>query len=98
MNGEPLNDTSQYNVIPKYTTYTFFLQHSFAIRTYALGQTLTSTEGSYRLKGKNINIKYTILYKRYNIEATITKLSRRELNLEYVDKENTYFLKLYTSK
>jgi hypothetical protein len=96
MNGDTLNDTSQFNVIPQYTFYTFFYQNTFSVRTYLFGQTATSSDGYYFLRNNStIEMKYTILYQRYEIEANIKKLNRRELFLEYEDNGNTYFLKFY---
>jgi len=98
MNGQALNDSSQFNVIPNYTFYTFFYGNSLTVQTFAEGRRISSSDGIYNLVGKSkIEMSFTILYNRYNINAKIKKLTKKELNLEYEDKGNTYFLKLYTN-
>lgn len=96
MNNEPLNDSSQFNVIPRYTYYSFFIENRLNVRTYALGQSTASSDGFYRfLNRSTIEMRFTILNEQYKIEATIKKLTRKELNLEYEDNGNTYFLQLF---
>ena len=98
MNGQALNDSSQFNVIPKFTYYTFYYGNSLTVQAFAEGQITTSSDGYYKLvDNSKVEMKFTILYKRYNISAKIKKLTKKELNLEYEDKGNTYFLKLYTN-
>ncbi|MCL2246851.1 MAG: hypothetical protein FWC10_07050 [Lentimicrobiaceae bacterium] len=97
MNGEPLEDSLQFNLIPKYTSYTFFIMNSLTIRTIASGESITSPEGLYYFKDKStIEMKYTLLYKYYEITAAIKKLNRQELHLQYNDNGNDYLLKLYS--
>jgi hypothetical protein len=96
MNGEALDDSLQFNVIPKYTYYTFHYQNSLNVSTYVLGAPTSSADGYYIfLNNSTIKMKFTLLYQRYEIKAKIKKLNRKELHLEYDDKGNTYFLKLY---
>ena len=98
INGESRTDSLQYNLILNYTYYTFFYQNSLTVLTYAMGQITTSSDGYYELAGNSrVKMHFTILNKRYDIDAKIKKLTRKELNLEYEDKGNTYFLKLYTN-
>jgi len=98
LNGQALNDSSQFNVIPKYTYYTFFYGNSLTVQTFAEGQITTSSDGFYKLSGNStLEMSFTILYKKYIINAKIKKLTKKELNFEYEDKGNTYFLKLYTN-
>jgi len=98
VNGQPYTDSVQYNLIPNYTYYYFFYENSLMVRTYAMGQITTSADGFYKLDSKSkLEMRFTILNKRYNINAKIKKLTKKELNLEYEDKGNTYFLKLYTN-
>jgi hypothetical protein len=98
-NGEPHYDSLQFHLIPKYTTYYFYYAqtHSLNVKTFALDQLATSADGYYRFKNKStLELRFTLLYKKYEIEAKIKKLNSRELNLEYTDKEgDTYFMKLY---
>jgi len=66
------------------------------VSTYVLGLDISSPDGYYRFLNKSeIEMKFTLLYKRYEINASIKKLTKRELNLEYEDKGNTYFLQLF---
>ncbi|MCL1851193.1 MAG: hypothetical protein FWF70_07335 [Bacteroidetes bacterium] len=96
MNGDTLNDSLQFNVIPKITIYNFFLGNSLTIKTYIMGISTTSSDGYYSFKNNStINMKYTILYQSFDITAKIKKLTQKELNLEYEDKGNKYFLILY---
>jgi len=96
MNGQPFSDSLQYNLLPTYTYYSFFYQNSLTVRTYAMEQITTSSDGFYQLEsGSKVEMRFTILNKRFNINAKIKKLTKKELNLEYEDKGNTYFLKLY---
>jgi len=98
MNGEPLNDSLQFNVIPKYTDYIFFYENVLTVKTHALGAYVSSLDGFYYFKNNStLYMKYSILYKKYDITAKIIKLTNRELNLEYDDRGNTYFLKLYSN-
>jgi hypothetical protein len=95
MNDEPLNDSLQFNLLTTYTYYTFFYANSLTVRTYALGQHTTSADGFYRINKSTLEMRFSLLYNRYNISAKIKKLTRRELNLEYTDNGDTYFLKFY---
>jgi len=98
MNGEPLNDSLQLNVIPYYTYYTFFYANSLHVQTYSHEQFISSSDGFYQfVNSSTIKMRFTLLYKRYDIEAKIKKLTKKELNLEYEDNGNTYFLKLFTN-
>ena len=101
MNGEPLNDSLQFNVIPKYTYYIFFYANVLTVKTVALGKVTTSSNGHYEFvnntKKSEIKMDFTILYEKYKIIAKIVKLTKRELNLEYEFRGNTYLLKLYAN-
>jgi hypothetical protein len=60
-----------------------------------MDQITTSSDGFYKIEGSSkLEMRFTILNKRCNIIAKIKKLTKKELNLEYEDKGNTYFLKL----
>jgi len=97
MNGAPLNDSLQFNVIPFNTYYTFFYANVLNIKTYSLGKTIESPTGKYYLKkNSTLDMQYSLLYETYNITAKIKKLNRNELILEYEDKGNNYYLKLYS--
>ena len=99
MNGKPYSDSLQYNLTPNYTYYTFFYDNALIVRTYAMQQITTSSDGFYKLESNSkLEMSFTILNKRYSINAKIKKLTKKELNLEYEDKGNTYFLKLYTNR
>ena len=96
MNGDTLNDSLQFNVIPKYTVYSFYYFNSLVVSTDVNNQWTSSSDGFYQFTSKStIGMRFTLLYNRYEIEAKIKKLTRRELNLEYKDDGNTYFLKFY---
>jgi hypothetical protein len=96
MNEEPFNDSLQFNLTPEFTYYTFNYANSLTVKTYALDQYTLSSNGYYRLVNKStLEMRFSLLYRHYNINAKIKKLTQRELNLEYEDNENTYFLTLY---
>ena len=98
MNGKSVSDSLPYNLTPTRTYYTFFYQNSLTVLTYAMQQITTSSDGYYELVGNSrLKMSFTILNKRFEINAKIKKLTKKELNLEYEDKGNTYFLKLYTN-
>jgi len=90
-NGEPFSDSTQLHLIPNHTYYTFHLANLFEV--YASG--IKSHQGFYLLENSSLKIRFTLEYRRIEIEAKIKKLTRKELNFEYKDKEDTYFLKLY---
>ena len=95
MNGELLNDSLQYNLIPKYTYYTFHFENILHIENKALA--LSSPDGIYYFKNNStVNMKYSLQYKRFDIDAKIKKLNKKELHLEYEDNGNNYLLKLYS--
>ena len=98
MNGEALDDTLQYNVIPKYTFYTFFYANALIVQTYAMEQDIITSDGSYAFKNNStIYMRFTLFDKLYDIsDAKIKKLTRRELNLEYTYRDNDYFLIFYS--
>ncbi|MDR2971456.1 MAG: hypothetical protein LBU83_05955 [Bacteroidales bacterium] len=97
MNGKPLNDSLQFNAIPAYTYYSFLYENRLTVRTFAMGQITSSPDGFYKLDKKlNLEMSFTILHKRYNIRAKIKKLTKKELNLEYEENGNKFFLKLFT--
>ena len=96
MNGEPLNDSLQFNLIPKHTDYTFAFANRLNVSTYALGEPFSSADGFYTIvNNSTIEMTFTLLFEKYNIKATIKKLNKKALNLEYEDKGNYYFLYLY---
>jgi len=98
MNGEPLNDSLQFNLIPYSTHYTFYYANSLTVRTFALGQITTSSNGYYQLgNNSTLDMHFTILNRTYDINAKIKKLTKRELNLEYEDNGDNYFLKLFAN-
>ena len=96
MNGDTLNDSLQFNVLPRYTFYTFSFSNNLLVQTYALGIPVSSPDGFYKFENNStIEMNYTLLYKQYNIKAKIKKLTKRELDLEYDDNGNHYSLVLY---
>jgi hypothetical protein len=98
MNGEPLDDSLQFNVIPKYTYYSFSYANSLYVSTIAHNKRIESSDGFYKFASKStIDMRFTLLYNRYDITANIKKLTRRELHLEYEDRGNNYYLKLYSN-
>jgi hypothetical protein len=98
MNDEPLNDSLQFNVIPKYTYYQFFVENTLSVITYAQEEHIASSSGFYRFENRStLEMRFSLLYKRYHMKATIKKLTSRELNLEYEDNGNTYFLILFSN-
>jgi hypothetical protein len=97
MNGEPLNDSLQFNVIPRYTYYIFSYANILEVRTIVSSQVAISLDGYYSFADySTLNMEFTLLYKKYSIKAKITKLTRRELNLEYEYNGNVYFLTLFS--
>jgi hypothetical protein len=98
LNGNPLPDSSKYHLLTRYTDYTFLYQHSFCVNTYANGQFTSSADGYYNLeKQSKLYLRFSIHNQRNEFTAKIKKLTNKELNLEYSDNGNTYFLKLYTN-
>jgi hypothetical protein len=98
MNNEPLDDSLQFNVIPKYTYYYFYIENSLNVSTYALGQPVSSADGFYRFTNRStLEMRFSLLYKRYHITANIKKMTRKELNLEYEENGNTYLLMLFSN-
>jgi hypothetical protein len=97
MNGDTLNDPLQFNVIPKYTYYSFFYGNSLNVRTYAMNQITESANGEYRLKkNSKLYMRFNLHFKSYEINAKIKKLNRTELYIEYEDNGNKYYLKLFS--
>ena len=95
-NDEPFNDSLQFNLIPKYTYYNFYYANSLTVSTFANGQSTSSANGFYEFTSNStIKMTFTLLYQRYEISAKIKKLNRRELNLEYEEDGDTYFLTLF---
>jgi len=99
MNGKTLTDSSQYHLLPRYTYYSFYYENRMNVETYAKGQFTESADGYYKLSKKNtiLDMKFTILNQRSNISAKVKKLTKKELQLEYKNNGNTYFLKLYSN-
>jgi hypothetical protein len=97
VNGEPLTDSTQYNILPKYTYYTFFYEQTLTITTYALRIVQNSTEGFYSIKNSTLTMKYTLPPKRYEITAKIKMLTKRELKIEYDYNGNTYLLDFFSN-
>jgi hypothetical protein len=97
MNGSPIDSSQmQYHLLPKYTDYVFFMENSLNVETYANGQFTASADGIYKFVNKStLEMNFTILNKRSSITAKIKKLTKREMNLEYEESGNTYFLMLY---
>jgi len=99
MNNEPLNDSTRFNIIPKYTYYSFYYANSLTVSTLVNGKYTSSSNGSYRFADRStLTMHFTLLYRTYDVTAEIKKLTRKELHLEYEDNGNTYFLKLYASQ
>jgi hypothetical protein len=97
-NGKPYTDSVEYNLLTTYTYYYFLYQNVLTVKTFAMDQITTSSDGFYELlSGSRLKMRFTILNKRYELTAKIKKLTKKELHLEYEDKGNTYFLKLYTN-
>ena len=95
-NNELYNDSSQFNLIPKYTYYDFYYANTLTVRTFVNGQFTSSYNGLYKFTSNStIEMTFTIFYQRYEITAKIKKLTRNELNIEYEEDGNTYFLKLF---
>ena len=99
MNGKPLPDSSQFHLLPRYTYYVFLLEHSLNVETLANGQYTESADGYYKFTSNStIEMRFTILNQKTHIkEAKIKKLNRKELHLEYKDRGDTYFMKLYAN-
>jgi len=99
VNGEPIDSlTMQYHLFPKYTDYVFFYEGSLSVETFANGQFTSSADGYYEFANRStLKMKFTILNKKNEISAKIKKMTKREMNLQYENDGNTYFLKLYTN-
>jgi len=98
VNGSPIDSVQmQYHLLPKYTYYYFFLETSLNVETIVNGQ-YTSANGMYKFVNKSTLYMHFMLHdKKSEITAKIKKLTRRELNLQYDENGNTYFLKLYSN-
>jgi len=95
-NDEPYNDSLLFNLIPKYTYYSFYYANSLNVSTFVNGQYTSSATGFYQFTNNStIKMTFTLLYQRYEITAKIKKLTRKELNLEYEEDGDIYFLKLF---
>ena len=99
INSTPIDSTQiQYHLLTKYTDYVFFMENSLCIDTYVNGQFTSSADGAYKFVNKStLEMKFTILNKRKEITAKIKKLTKREMNLQYEEGKDTYFLKLYAN-
>jgi len=98
MNNEPYNDSLQFNLVPRYTYYDFLFANTLNVRTFVIGEYASSADGFYKFVNKStIEMRFSLLYKRYHITAKIKKLTRKELHLEYEKNGNVYYLKLYAN-
>jgi len=97
MNGELYTDSTQFNIIPKYTNYFFSHGNALEIRTIVDGQQVTSPNGKYFFKNRStLKMEFTLKYQKYKIDSVnIVKLTNKEMNLEYDYKGNTYFLRFF---
>jgi len=98
MNGELYTDSTQFNIIPKYTYYFFSHGNALEIRTLVDNQQVVSPNGKYFFKNRStLEMEFTLRYQKYKIDSVnIVKLTNKEMNLEYVYKGNTYFLKFFS--
>jgi len=97
MNGKPLLDSSRYHLLPRYTDYVFLVEHSLTVDTYIRGNPTSSADGYYKLsKNSTLEMRFRIYEQVNHINAKIKKMNKKELHLEYSDKGDTFFLKLYT--
>ena len=99
VNGTPIDSLQmQYHLLPNYTYYTFFIENVLNVDTKINGFYTSSADGYYKFTDKStLEMNFTLLNKRNIITAKIKKLTKKELKLEYKDKNNgnTYFLILY---
>jgi len=98
MNGEPYNDSTQFNIIPKYTYYYFSYLNVLEVSTLVDEQPVISANGKYFFKDRStLELEFTLKYQKYKIDSVnIVKLNNKEMNLEYDFKGNTYFLKFFS--
>ena len=97
-NGSSYNDTTIFHLIPRYTYYSFYYENSLNIEAYGIGKPTESSNGYYKLEKKSkLYMRFSIQNQHNEFTAKIKKLTKKELHLEYSDKGNTYFLKLYTN-
>jgi len=95
-NNEPLKDSLQFHLIPNYTYYIFYYSNTLEVKTYALGQYVSSPEGHYYfVNHSKLRMRFTIMYNSYDITAKIKKLTNTELVLEYTENGDTYIMKLF---
>jgi len=97
VNGELYTDSTQFNIIPKYTYYFFGHGNVLEIKTIVDEQQVTSPNGKYFFKDRStLKLEFTLKYQKYKIDSVnIVKLTNKEMNLEYNYKGNTYFLKFF---
>jgi len=98
-NGGALKDSTIYHLLPRKTYYTFFVAQSLTVQTInpATNIQIESADGYYKLSKSKIEMRFRLLNQVTDINAKIKKLTKKELQLEYSDKGNTYLLKLYTN-
>jgi hypothetical protein len=98
INGEQVTNSTEYNLLPYYTNYYFYYENSLNVSTRAKGEATESADGWYKLQSKStLQMRFTILDKRYNITAKIKKMTKKEMHLEYTANGNKYLLKLFTN-
>lgn len=94
-NDEPYEDSTQYHLIPSVTLYYFYYVNSLNVRSiYSPSGTY---DGHYHfVNPSTIFMRFTIKNQRNEFTAKIKKLTQRQLHIEYEDKGDIYYLKLYS--
>jgi len=97
INDKEVTDSDEYHLILYYTYYYFFIQNSFNIKTVIDGQQWEAPNGFYiyNYRNKTIQMKFTLMDQRSEINAKIKKLTKNEMQLEYEKDGNIYLLTLF---
>jgi hypothetical protein len=99
VNDEPYQDSTHFHLLVNITTFYFQYSNSLNVRTIANGKLTETADGFYKFEGNKSKIfmRFTLLWDYNEITAKIKKLTNRELHLEYEEKGDIYYLKLFSN-
>ena len=99
INDKEVTDSDEYHLILYYTYYIYFYdEKTLDIKTVVDGQQWGAPNGfySYNYRNKTLQMNFTLMDQRSEINAKIKKLSRNEMRLEYEKDGNIYLLTLFS--
>jgi len=98
INDKEVIDSDEYHLKLFVTNYYIYYYNSLNIRTVVDGQTWETPNGFYNYNhiNKTLQMKFTLMDQRSEINAKIKKLSKNEMRLEYEKDGNIYLLKLFS--